>query len=369
MKVGRNLQDLAAELERRAESKRDYKAPASKITLEAEREGSAPAVVMNLAGVDSFPIEPYAHGQLASYAGVPKKYYDRMLSDAPDLLAKNVNNWLGDMDSSKDTSARMVRTLDSSVRAVLSTKYRALENEDLAETVLPVLLNLGEVTILSADITATRFYIKAVDKSIERDIPTGRRLGEGHHFFDTVSPAITISNSEIGAGTLSVETSIFTRMCTNLATMGASIRKYHAGSRMELGDEVMALLSDETRRVTDEALWRQIRDITGAAFEEARFEASITKLGDAAEDRIDTSKVEVIEVVERSAKKFSWTEEESGSVLKHLVEGADLTRYGLHAAVTRTAEDLDSYDRASEFEKMGGRVIDLSPADWTKLAA
>jgi hypothetical protein len=42
---------------------------------------------------------------------------------------------------------------------------------------------------------------------------------------------------------------------------------------------------------------------------------------------------------------------------------------GLANAVTRTGEDVPDYDRATEREAAGGRVIELSPADWKSLAA
>jgi len=52
-------------------------------------------------------------------------------------------------------------------------------------------------------------------------------------------------------------------------------------------------------------------------------------------------------------------------VLQHLVESHDLTRYGLHAAITRASTDVEDYDRATELERLGGRVIALRPSEWT----
>jgi hypothetical protein len=63
------------------------------------------------------------------------------------------------------------------------------------------------------------------------------------------------------------------------------------------------------------------------------------------------------------------TEGETSSVLRHLIRGGDLSAWGLANAVTRTAEDVADYDRATELEAAGGRVIELSPSDWRVLAA
>ena len=54
-------------------------------------------------------------------------------------------------------------------------------------------------------------------------------------------------------------------------------------------------------------------------------------------------------------------------MLRHLIEGGDLTRYGLFNAITRAAADLDSYDRATEFERFGGQVVELPKRDWEEV--
>jgi len=361
MKSGMSLQELAAELERRRSAKADYIAPAARLAMVAERDGGAPAVALDVSGVGAFPLTNNAHAQVGGYVGIPKPYYDRMLVEAPELLAVNVNRWLGDHAS----EGRMVRTLDGSVRALLSDRYRALENEDLAEAVLPVLMERGAV-VWSANITETRFYLKAVDEKIVRDIPKGHAIGDGTHaFFDTVSPAVSISNSEVGAGSLAICTSIFTKACTNLAVFERSVRKYHVGGRADTSEDAYRLLTDETRRQLDRAFWLQCRDVTQGALAEAEFDRIAEKLRAAAGDEI---KVEVPEVVRRVSKAFSLSSAEADSILTRLAGGGDLSRYGLHAAVTRTAEDVEDYGRASELEVLGGKLIELPKAAWRELA-
>jgi hypothetical protein len=354
-KIGKSLQDLAIEIERRANAKRDMIAPISKLSVEVEGKDKDrhPVLAIHNGQIQTFPINSIANGQLAEYVGIPKTYYDRMATEAPELLAMSVNRWFKDHTDER----RLVRLLDAKNRALLSDKYRSLENEDLAEAVLPVLLDLN-LLILSCEITDRRLYIKAVDTSIERDIPTGKHMGDGGHtIFDTVSPGIVVSNSEVGSGRLSVETSIFTRACTNLALFGASFKKHHLGGRAEMSDEVYSLLTDDTKKATDAAVWKQVRDVVRGAFEAARFEASIKKLVTATEAKIEPTAV--VEVVERVGRKFSLTEGERKGVLARLIEGGNLSLYGLHAAVTRHSADVEDYDRATEFERLGGEIIDL----------
>jgi hypothetical protein len=360
-KFGRSLQDLAAEIERRAEAKRDLIAPVTKLQMDVV--DAAPVIAVTNGKTEHFGVQQHAHGQLAEYAGIPMAYYRRMMEKDPGLLAQNVNRWLRDLG----TQRRMVRTLDGNVRAILSDSYRPLENEQLAEVILPVLLE-QDLTILSCEITERRLYLKAVDRRIERDVPTGRAMGDGSHvFFDTCSPAITISNSEIGSGALSIETGVYTRVCTNLAMIGSNMRKYHTGKRAELSDEVYALLTDDTKRQTDRAIWMQTRDLVKSAFDLARFDATLQRLGAAAGDRVQPE--QVTEVIERVGRKFSFNEGERKGILARLIEGADLTRYGVHSAITRHSADVADYDRATELERIGGDVIELPANDWQQLVA
>jgi hypothetical protein len=285
-----------------------------------------------------------------------------MRQERPDLLAANINTWLA-----AKPEKRLVRTLDGQVRAFLSDKYRPLDHIDLAEAVLPVLQHL-EVEIVSCAVTDTRLYLKAVDRRITRDIPTGRRLGEGHVWFDTLSPAIVISNSEVGAGALSIEAGVWTKLCTNLAIAASrSMKKYHLGGRLDMGEDLAALLSDRTRELTDAALWAQVRDVVAGAFEQAKFDALVGEMQQTTARRIEGDPVEVVEV---TAKRFDLTDQERGGILNALVEGGDLSQYGLHAAVTRYSQrdDVD-YERATTLERLGGQLLDLSPRDWQVLAA
>lgn len=366
MKQGLTLTALAEEVTRQRDQKRDFLAPCSVISMDLERSGEgrrgipAPLVPTLMLSDQKFFIKETAHQQIANYTGIPKPYYDRMLETDPTLLMTNVNRWM------KTDDVRMVRTLDGSARALLSDRFRPLDNDALLEAALPPLISMG-VEIMSCQVTDTRLYLKVVDKRIMKDIPTGRRLGDGSHvFFDTVSPALVLTNSEVGHGSLAVHTSIYTHLCTNLAVVAErSTRKYHVGQRLDVGEDTYQLLSDDTRRLTDAALWAQVGDVVKAAFDQVQFDAVADRFGEAAEDKIEGDAAKVVEI---TAKKFDMSQHEKSSVLQHLIMGGDLTRYGLHSAVTRTAEDLPDYDRASLFEELGGKIIELPKSEWRELA-
>ncbi len=57
-------------------------------------------------------VTPDAHSQLAYHLNIPKRYYDRMLTNSPELLASNVNRWMSGSERDEKPCIRMVRTMD-----------------------------------------------------------------------------------------------------------------------------------------------------------------------------------------------------------------------------------------------------------------
>lgn len=382
MKTGRSLQELAVELENIKAGSRDYVAPAPLLRMTPEKE-----LVMEKSGdTRPFAIRPYAHGQIAGLLGIPKQYYDRMATEAPALLANNVNAWLNRRTDDK----QLVRTVGTDVRAVLSDRFRALDNVDLAEAALPELIKRG-AKVQSVELTETKFYLKATLPSMRRALGGGilpvdakvatydeipnyearkaENLRRGFKVGDVVEAMICLSNSEVGAGTLRVEWGSMVLACLNaLIVPGDTYKRYHIG-RSQAGqndDEIRALISNEARQADDKAFWLKVRDMVRLAFDEARFNKLVAKLEGAQADKIEGT---LTKVVERAMERFSFSEAVGGGVLKHLIAGGDLSRYGLTQAITRASADVSDYDTATELERVGGQIIELPPTEWQQLAA
>ena len=60
------------------------------------------------------------------------------------------------------------------------------------------------------------------------------------------------------------------------------------------------------------------------------------------------------------------TKRESSGILDHLIRGGDFTLYGLANAVTRTAQDVESYDRSTEMESIGYSILGMSRSRWNQ---
>jgi hypothetical protein len=242
------------------------------------------------------------------------------------------------------------------MRAFLSERYRRLDNFDLAEAVLPILAEMGEgIRIVSTELTNSRMYIKAINERLELEVKRG----------DVVQAGIAISNSEVGLGTLKVEPLIYRLICTNgMIAQDFSKKRYHVGRSADEGD-AYELFRDETLQADDRAFFLKVQDTVRAAVDIAKFSTIVESMREATEKRIEGNPVKAVEL---TANHFGFNQQESSGVLQHLIQGGDLTAYGLLNAITRTSQDVEDYDRASELERDGSRVLSLPASTWKTIA-
>jgi hypothetical protein len=88
MKTGKTLVEMAQELQRQSEAKRDFIADTR--TVEMTPDGQ---LVLENGTRHEFPVSDHAHSQIAARLDIPAKYYNRMRQEDPELLAINTNNW------------------------------------------------------------------------------------------------------------------------------------------------------------------------------------------------------------------------------------------------------------------------------------
>ena len=350
MKAGRTMQELAVEIKRQAQNKRDFIAPAPSIRFDVKDGKTAVA----LEGIkDAFMPGDTFHDQVSGYTHIPAVYYRRMLAETPKLLATNVNHWLG--QGLKDK--RMIRTLDGKARAFLSDRYRPLDNVDLAEAVMPIIGD-RKLEAVSTEITERRLYLKLIDPALNGTIQS--RIKD-----DRIRGGLAISNSEIGFGTLGVSLFIERVVCVNGLVVEDAIRKFHVGRRTEV-DAPMEMLRDATRLADDKAFWMKVQDVVHALLSVDRFNVVVERINQAANQ--ETGVKNPVAAVEELKNRFSLTETEQGAVLRHLVDGGDLSQWGVVNAVTRAASDAEDYDRYDEMERFGGKVLELPKKDWAAIA-
>ena len=348
MKTGRTLTEMAQALEAQQALKKDYIADTR--ALEMTPVGQ---LALTNGTTQTFEITPYAHRQIGERIGIPAKYYDRMRTEAPELLQANVNHWF-----QTQPEQRMIRTLGSDARAFLSCRYRRLDNFDLAEAVLPTLLQMDGAQVVSCELTETRMYLKVVTAKVQADVKVG----------DPVQAGVCISNSEIGTGALRVEPLIYRLVCTNgMVTPDRSARNRftHLGRAAADTPDAYELFSDETLAADNTAFFLKVQDLVRDAVDRTKFEALVAQMRQTTERRIEGNPVKAVELL---SDRLKLQQSERSGVLQHLIQGGDLSQWGLLNAVTRTAQDIESYDRATELEELGATVMSLPSAQWRQLA-
>jgi hypothetical protein len=183
---------------------------------------------------------------------------------------------------------------------------------------------------------------------------------------DVAQAGIVISNSEIGMGSIKVEPLMFRLVCLNgMIANDHAMRKYHVGRAGTTDDLAQEFFKDDTRKADDVAFWKKVRDVVQGSFNVDIFNRIVDSVRETTERVISGDPVKVVEVTQ---KKFGLSDKERGSVLTHLIQGGDLSQYGLLNAITRASQDVDDYDRATDLERLGGQVVELSRNDWREIA-
>jgi hypothetical protein len=222
--------------------------------------------------------------------------------------------------------------------------------------------------VKSCSVTEAKLYIKVVapltqvnlqdlvDPGVHRFLPDGNP--------DYIQAGFVLSNSEVGAAALSIDELIFRLVCTNGLIRGNLVRRTHLGSRLESGEGGI-VFRNETLLAEDRALMMRVEDAVTSAVDSVRFQQIAAQFAEAATSTRVERPVEAMQVLAPTA---NLTEAETGNILTHLAAGGDLSQFGLVNAITRAAQDVEDYDRATELEELGGKVLNYVPREWEALA-
>ena len=94
MKSGRSLIELARELERQVGTKKDLLVPLPRTQYRTAEDGECALEIEEPTGVQRYGITALARRQLAEKLKIPYAYFERMRTEQPELLDRNVNAWL-----------------------------------------------------------------------------------------------------------------------------------------------------------------------------------------------------------------------------------------------------------------------------------
>jgi hypothetical protein len=352
MKTGLTIEQMTDEVMRQSALKADYIVDTRRLELEHGGMGTVLRMTDDNAVdvVEPMDLNATAHRQIGTHCGIPTKYYDRMQTENPELLTTNVNSWFR-----RKPSQRLLRTLNGTARAFLSSRYRRIDNLEIMQAVLPIICEIPEVRFESCQITEDKMFIKAVNPRLQTEVTPG----------DIVQAGIVISNSETGQGRVYVQPLIYRLVCRNgMVVNDAGAHRNHIG-RTNTSDENYLLYTDKTLQADDRAFLFKIQDTVRAAIDKAVFGRVVNMLRDAKDAHMETTDIPAI--VKLASREFGLLDNEGEGVLKRLIEARDYTMYGLANAVTRHSQDVEDYERASNLEGVGYEIISMAPTLWNRL--
>lgn len=372
MKPGISLTQLNTEVQRQAAARVDFLVNTQASLRLVQMKDMAKGVALvslddGAAALQRWELTDTAHDQIAGWIEIPRKYYDRLLVDHPDMLVDNVNKLF-----EREPGMRMVRTLDGKCRAFMSDRYRRLDNDQVLAEVLPHILAKGSSgershKVLQSIISDKQMALSVVftDPALGQDIGVTAKGGR-----DIVHPGFKIGNSEVGKGSLSMKGFFYRDYCDNgcvWAAAGTEIefQRNHSGSKLT-ADMERVIFTDEARQAEDRALMLALRDMIGGMGSLAVAQAMGDALRAAKTGDTIAKPVAAIEVL---AKAVGLLEGEKDQALQNLIAEADFSRYGALNAITAIANQPEtSDDRALELEEIGGSLLTMSQSEWNRIA-
>lgn len=330
-----NISGLMGYMEQVKRDSKDLIAPQSEI--EALVEPGTQAVRLRV-GQEDYGINRWGMQQIANKTGIPFKYVEAMRqAGMSDLIAHNINEWL-----KKDTEdKRLIRTTGGTVRAYLSSRYKIIDNYDLA------LVTLSEAKIAgavfdTANITETNLYLRALNVSREITI-AGDKYFAGVH----------IRNSEVGASSISISPFLWRAICANGMLYTKAMRQVHLGAEHENG-----LLAAETIVKEAEVIFLKSRDLVRASLAEdmtAKFAEDLNKA-------FGVKVADPAQAIQTVTNHFELGKNVQAELLKTLM--ADTTQtteqknsaYGIINAITALAHTKDA-DTGYELQRVAGDII------------
>lgn len=352
MNKGISITELAAQIEAIERGKKDLVVPSTKMRMQDGRK----LIVGTNGDREDFKISQLAHEQIGARLKIPREYYKRMQTEAPDLLDHNVNKWLADKPEK-----RLVRTFDGNVRAVLSDRFKPKENYKVLENALPFIVDpANQIEIMSSNLSEKQMFVKVISHKLEGEVRVGQIVKGG----------FSLRNSEVGCGAFDMSLFVLTLACMNGMLRENSMKEYHVGGRIKAdendNEEGIGIYSAETIAADSHAFGLKVRDTLAHALNRQKFDEELVKFRFAAENPLNTKYVS--ETIEDVTKRYNLNQDEGKDVLSRLLQGGDFTQWGLSCAITNLAGDIKDYDRSTDLERIGGQIIDMPRSDWRELS-
>ena len=333
----------------------DYACPRNRLNFAYNEETG---YMIKLGDRFEFPTIKHFNKQLTGSIAPGMMAYSRHLHSTGqhDLLVENVNAQL-----ERDDRAAMIRTVSppegtSHARAILSDKYKVVDDREVFDVALPIIRDHDKFYALGGKRTDTRTTMKFV--SNDPLIQIGER---------TMYVGFGLTNSEVGLSSTKYTAFLFDSSCTNGLTFGNiglfEARFIHRGASISTNfGRIFGDTFAEAERATVRAA---IAEATRKALDPQYHEA-IAEIVQRGHDRKVTGDIPT--VLEEVGRRVGLSESEREQSLLHM-NREEPHAYGVQAAITSMAQESNSYQRRTELEEAGGKILEFSDSVWNSVAA
>ena len=227
---------------------------------------------------------------------------------------------------------------DIVARALCSNRYKRIDNDVVANHSLNKLMDLG-LDIKYSHYDRDTLNITAVNPKLEGEVTKG----------DVVQSGVTITNSEIGSGSLIIQPFIYRLVCTNGMVAPRYLNRFYS---RHVGKIVIDPSNDDQYVTIIDKMQKQIDLISSNDV----WNESYDGLVKATKQSINSH--QIVEL----AKRHGVSESERAQIferLNHYVgDTFTTTKYDLANAVTNIANDEEkSNERARKLQELGGLII------------
>ena len=236
-------------------------------------------------------------------------------------------------------------------RAFCGDTYKPIDDDLILETMIPVIEEHDtEYVILGGRATMERTYFNIVTKDPVVVMPTANGDREVHL-------GTSISNSGTGDGAFEGSFFACDAYCLNGLRFGQQnhmeFREVHRGSK--ISQEYGKLQADSFRKAELASLRVLIADATRAALDPKKHAEFAEILKESHKAQVTGDPIEVVKRI-GAENKFSDIETK---IAQMAMQNEEPNLYGVQAAVTRMAQEVESFSRRVKLEEVAGKLITL----------
>ena len=356
-----SVENLVNEVNSFKDLKRDYIADVRNTEMEYQGVGN---FKLNIEGNVEYDVNNNAMSQMAAWAHIPMSYVNYMQENGQgNLVADNFNSWF--KSPVQDNTRRMYRGMKDTFaekagvwRSFHSNRFKRVDHEHILDAVMPEIENLadeyGDISIASLGLTDNKMYLKVLFPKTEAEA-----VG------DIVQFGLTIGNSEIGKSQAFVSPLVYVLRCLNgmvLPDTGLKVR--HVGSKIE--EDGYVDYSNDTVESDQKTIMLKLRDTIRAVCNKENRNKILNKINESSSE--STFVDNPMKAIEKTAKLYNFTQKETEDATLSFIKRGDYSKWGMVNAVTEVANTHNSYDRASNLESLGGRILTMGKSQWEEIA-